>query len=179
MDRRSAGRFPNDRSQQKKGGSGQYNYGKEIDDYSNPSPDQTNAETNPTVDDVKPGDADASKETEAVPDGEAPKTEEEPAVEREKTEEELEAEREAAYIGLDEYEKIKGRLEDDLNVEVREVQNDEAQFACQEMEKQEEDDDVFDFGSLKKAASQRGKKKKDKKNYPPTFRSIFTLPINS
>merc|ERR1712038_1649859 len=162
MDRRSAGRFPNDRSQQKKDGSGKFNYGKEIDDYSNPAPDQTNAETNPTVDDVKPADADASKETEAVPDGEAPKTEEEPVVEREKTEEELEAEREAAYIGLDEYEKIRGRLEDDLNVEVREAQNDETQFACQEMEKQEEED-VFDFGSLKKAASQRGKKKKTKK----------------
>merc|ERR1711994_729206 len=49
MDRRSAGRFPNDRSQQKKDGSGKFNYGKEIDDYSNPAPDQTNAETNPTV----------------------------------------------------------------------------------------------------------------------------------
>merc|ERR1719150_3500537 len=113
------------------------------------------------------GHAADTQQTESKADeegGEDKKAEDEPP--REKTEEELEAEKEAAYIGLDEYEKRRGKLDDDVSLSRRKVKNDEKQFACKKMKKKVEDTDMFDFSALKKAAQQpkkKGKKKKGQK----------------
>merc|ERR1712113_1322603 len=171
MDRRSQGRFPNNRGQQKRDGAGKFNYGKEDE-----NPQDTQQDWDDNVGEEKngevamennAGDAADTQQTESKADeegGEDKKAEDEPP--REKTEEELEAEKEAAYIGLDEYEKRRGKLDDDVSLSRRKVKNDEKQFACKKMKKKVEDTDMFDFSALKKAAQQpkkKGKKKKGQK----------------
>jgi len=155
MDRRSQGRYPNNRGQQKKDGSGKFNYGREdenLQDTQQDWDDKVGEEENDgqlAMDNTKSGDADAQNESK--PDNEGDDQNAEDAPPREKTEEELEAEKEAAYIGIDEFEKKRGRLDDDVQLSRREVENDEKQFACTKMVKKEDDSDIFDFGAMKKA----------------------------